>query len=379
MKSLRRYISTLTFLACGLSLQAAAPSVVSLDTGEQLIGEVLSKSTEKTLFLKSELLGELQLPRERVISIQAKANLAQSKSSPPAEKSKKPTAKPVSKPKLQTAEAERPAQNTEEPPSEIAESELSLKKQKATLEREIAKLQELKVVERFKSLKTPDDWSGNMRLGVNFSEGDTRWAQTYANIKLEIDPKRSANFYRFTGSYTYCQTENASGYEYKSTDKYSAEFVYRRTFWEKCFVQNALGYRADHIKGIDLEAQDTVGIGYRYKPSDKFDVLFGGGGGVEKLDANYEDTRSGLNPVLNVFQEATWKPLKRTSLVQKFNYYWNPEDSNQFNYVFTAALRLRLTDLLGLEFSYSKSFDNDVGDGSEQDDVQWRNALIIYF
>ena len=38
-----------------------------------------------------------------------------------------------------------------------------------------------------------------------------------------------------------------------------------------------------------------------------------------------------------------------------------------------------MTDLLGVEFSYNKSFDNDVGNGNAQDDTQWRNALVIYF
>jgi hypothetical protein len=47
--------------------------------------------------------------------------------------------------------------------------------------------------------------------------------------------------------------------------------------------------------------------------------------------------------------------------------------------VISAAIRVRLTDLLGLEFSYNKSFDNDVGDGDAQDDTQWRNALVVYF
>jgi putative salt-induced outer membrane protein YdiY len=249
----------------------------------------------------------------------------------------------------------------------------------AERDQEIAEMQELKLLERFKALKTPEDWSGNLRLGVNMSDGDSRWTQTYVDGKLEIDPKESDNFYRLTGSYTYRETEDSDGDAYKSTDKYSAEFIYRRTFLEDCFIQNALAYRADQIKEIDLEAQETIGVGYRYKPSDKFDLLFGGGGGFEQLNTGYEDTRAGLNALVNVFQEATWTPMKRTSFVQKFNYYWNPEDTEQFNYVFTASLRVRLSDLLGLEFSYSKSFDNDVGDGTEEDDVQWRNALIVYF
>ena len=51
----------------------AALSVVALDTGDQLIGEILPKSSPATLTLRSPLLGEIKVPRARVISIQAKA------------------------------------------------------------------------------------------------------------------------------------------------------------------------------------------------------------------------------------------------------------------------------------------------------------------
>lgn len=328
-----------SFALLGLTSIQAATSIVALDSGEQLIGEVLPESTEELLVFNSAVLGEIQLPRKRVLSIQPKAPVVSSK--PTAVASKPVAVEPV-------------------------------------LDEE-AIVEERRIIDTLQSFKAPDDWSGNLRFGINLSRGDRKWAESYAKGKLEIDPKKSSSFYRFTGSYTYRQTERANGTEYKSTDKYDAEFIYRRTFWDDWFLQNALGYRADQIKGIDREAQETVGIGYRYKPSDSFDILFGGGGGVEEFDADFEDTRSGLNPLANVFQEATWRPLKRTTLVQKFNYYWNPENSEQFNYVFTAAVRIRLTDLLGFEFSYNKSFDNDVGNGNAQDDTQWRNALVVYF
>lgn len=320
----------------------AAPSVVALDSGEQLIGEILPQSTDATLVLKSALLGEITLPRERVLSIQ-----------------------PMN---VETV-AETPA------PTQVAKLQPPVNPVIA----EEAIIEERKIIDTLKDFKAPDDWSGNVRFGVNLSKGDRRWTETYARGQLEIDPKQNSNFYRFSGSYTYRETERADGTEFKSTDKYDAEFIYRRTFQENWFVQNALGYRADQVKGIDRELQESIGIGYSYKPSDRFEVLLGGGGGVEEFEAEFEDTRTGLNPLVNVFQEATWRPLERTSLVQKFNYYWNPEDSEQFNYVFSAAIRLRLTDLLGFEVSYNKSYDNDVGDGNVRDDTQWRNALVVYF
>ncbi len=314
----------------------ATLSVVDLDTGEQLIGEILPQSSPVVVMLRSPLLGELKVPRARVISIRAKD-------------SKPLLVKPSSAAKGKPKKAEESAINEET------------------------------LLETLLDLKAPGYWSGNMRLGINLSQGDRKWQETYARGKLEIDPKQSPNFYRFSGSYTYRQTERANGDEYKSTDKYNAEFIYRRSFFENWFTQNALGYRADRVKGIDREVQVSAGIGYQYKPSNRFKFLLGGGAGVEELDANFGDSRADSSPFANIFQEATWRPFKRTSVVQKFSYYWNPKDSNQFNYVLTAAVRVRFTDLLGFEFSYNKSFDNDLGNSEAKDDAQWRNALVFYF
>jgi hypothetical protein len=92
----------------------------------------------------------------------------------------------------------------------------------------------------------------------------------------------------------------------------------------------------DQVKGIDRELQDTIGIGYKYQPTKKLELLLGGGGGVEDYQTTFDDTRAGVNQVLNIFQEFTWRPFSRTSFIQKFNYYWNPEASEQYNYVISA-------------------------------------------
>ena len=320
----------------------AALSVVALDTGDQLIGEILPRSSPATLILRSPILGEIKVPRARVISIKAKA------------------LKPLNGKTTTVAQGK---------PKYVEDSEV--KKESITEER--------KVIDKFLKFKAPSYWSGNMRLGMNLSQGNRKWKEAYTKGKLEIDPKQSSNFFRFSGSYTYRQTERTNGKEYKSTDKYDAEFIYRRSFFENWFTQNALGYRADRVKGIDREVQVSAGVGYEYKPSNRFKLIFGGGGGIEELKADFADAREGQFPLANIFQEATWRPLKRTSVLQKFSYYWDPEDSDQFNYVLTTAIRIRMTDLLGFEFSYNKSYDSDVGISNSKDDEQWRNALVLYF
>lgn len=358
---MNRLICLLCFLP-GALLARTVPSVVKLDSGEQLVGEVLPRSTDTLLVLRSQLLGEVEVPRARILLIE----------------SKEPVAKAAVAEAETRAEAETKVADGAKPGMENAgQREVALK---SDGEVQSNSDKHRRIVESLRELKAPEMWSGNLRFGINLSAGDRKWTESYARGKLEIKPERSPHFYRFAGSYTYRESERNSGETFKSTDRYDAEFTYRRNFGEGAwFFQNALGGRVDRIKGIKHEIQDTVGIGYQYEPSDSFEVLFGGGGGVEDLETTFEDTRSGFNTVVNVFQEATWRPIERTSLVQRFNYYWNPDDSDQFNYVLTAAVRVRLTDLLGFEFSFNKNFDNDVGDGNAKDDTQWRNALVVYF
>ena len=239
--------------------------------------------------------------------------------------------------------------------------------------------EERKIIDKFLKFKAPNYWSGNMRLGMNLSQGNRKWKEAYTRGKLEIDPKQSLTFTASLVRTAIVRPNEQMAQEFKSTDKYDAEFIYRRSFFENWFTQNALGYRADRFKGIDREVQVSAGIGYEYRPSNRLKLIFGGGGGIEELEADFEDARVGQYPLANIFQEATWRPLKRTSLIQKFNYYWDPEDSDQFNYVLIATIRIRLTDLLGFEFSYNKSYDSDVGITNSKDDEQWRNALVLYF
>ncbi|MGJ8651990.1 MAG: DUF481 domain-containing protein [Opitutaceae bacterium] len=341
---MKLYISTIfVLLGAAISL-SGAPQIVSLDSGERVVGELLPKSTDTIIYLQSGLLGEISIPRQRVVKIEHKPQPAVAK------------AKPKAEPEV-----------------------VSSKPQITLTTEEIDHIEERRVIDTLREIKAPETWNGDLRFGLNLSQGDRKWTETYLRGKLEIKHPRSSNYYRFDGSYTYRETERSNGSSYKSTDKYDGSFIYRRTLYDNWFAQNSVGYRVDQIKGIDREVQEAIGVGYNFIPNEEFELLFGGGGGVEDFRAEFEDTREGINPLLNVFQEATWKPWARTSFVQKFNYYWNPEVSEQFNYVMSAAIRFRLTDLVGLEFSYNKNFDNDIGNGNSKDDTQWRNALVVYF
>jgi hypothetical protein len=316
---------------------------VQLKSGERLLGEVLPESNEQTLHLRSKILGELKLPRTAIASIK-----------------ELPAPKPAAAPK--PAVATKPA-----PKIKVAEAES--KEQKSS-----------DILNLFKEFKTPASWSGNLRIGVNFSTGDRLWSENYARGQLSIQPKGGRNFYRFGSSYSYRKNEYSNGSTRVTNDKFDFSMLYRRSFSKGWFIQNSLGYRVDNVKGIDHEIKESIGGGYKFKLfKDKAEFDIGSGLGLEDFQASKsKDLRNGQNYIANVFQEFSWKINKRTTLSQKFNYYRNLHDSNLYDFNFSSALRTRLTDVFGLELSYRKDFDSDVG-GKQKDDTQWRSALVIFF
>ncbi|NCG08673.1 MAG: DUF481 domain-containing protein [Verrucomicrobia bacterium] len=355
-KSLSAHLALVALVALHPSMLAAATEEVRLKSGERLLGEVLPASNEQTLHLRSKILGDLKLPRNSVASIKELPG-----SNPPA--TPKPAVALVPTPKQPPAPA-KPAPASKPTVAE-AESEALVPKH---------------ILKYMKEFKTPPSWKGNLRLGLNINAGSSDWTERYARGQLSIQPKGSKHFYRFGGSYSFRENEYANGSTRVTSDKYDLSGLYRRSFSKGWFVQNALANRVDNIKGIDRETKFSLGAGYKFKAfKDKIEINVGSGIGLEDYQASKaSDLRNGQNYIGNIFQELTWKITKRATFSQKFNYFRNMSDAELYDYNFSAAFRTRLTDVFGLEFSYRKDYDSEVG-GKEKDDTQWRSAFVIYF
>lgn len=371
MKYLGKILAASLTVVSSFCMAESLKHSVLLDTGERLIGSIESSESQSVLILNSGLLGQVELPRDRIVSM----------------REIRPTLAPgVGKTEIVSSEASHnpikketslaPESELEKNPAvEVAKPEPALvDKTNAPKHEKLADW--FQVVREFRA---PDAWKGNLRFGLNFSSGDNKWSETSINGNLEVQNPGSKNFYRFRGHYSYRETENRAGETFKSVDRYDGNVTFRRRFADVWFLQNSVGARVDQRKGIDLEVQDVVGIGYKYKPSKSVELLIGGGGGVEKLEADFSVMSGNLEPVGNIFQEFTWKPWARTSFIQKLNYFWNTEDSEDYNYILSAAFRVRMTELLGFEFSYSENFDNFTDRGIQGEDIRWRNALVVYF
>ena len=325
---------------------------------------MLSKSTEETVFVHSTLFGELHIPRVRIKSILSQEFAASQMNNDAQQQG------------VEIAESslEEGAQDVPAHTASVGQSGISGDEVVAAEE-----LTEQRLFGFLGGLNTPDSWSGDLRMGFNISSGDSKWTETLIKGTLDIRPLDSSSLYRYAGAYTYRVNERENGEKFKSQDKYNAEFLYRYTFDNGWFVQNTANWRTDQLKGINRDLSDRVGLGYSFSPLPSIEYNLGGSGGIEDYESSGEDSRNGQNPSLSVFHEFKWTLMERTSLVHTYNYFWNPDNSEQYNFVVNLALRVRLTDLLGFEFSYNKDFDNDTGDGQNKDDTRWLNAMILFF
>ena len=350
---------------------AAATKEVQLKSGERLLGEVLPGSDAQTLHLRSKILGDLKLPRSSIASTKD-LPAPQAPATPKPVVAAKPAPPPKSAPAPKPVVAAKPAPAPAPKPAPTPEPSVAEAKPKERLHSLIWN--------NLKAFKTPPSWSGNLRLGLNINTGNSEWTEKYARGQLSIQPKGSKNFYRFGGSYSYRENEYSNGTTRVTSDKYDLSALYRRTFSNSWFLQSAIGYRVDNVKGIENETKYSLGGGYKFKFfKDKMEVNLGSGIGLEDYRAlNPADLRNGQNQIANVFQEFTWKLSKRSTFSQKFNYFRNIKDADLYDYNLSAAFRTRLTDVFGLELSYRKDFDSEVG-GNKKDDSQWRSAFVVYF
>jgi len=341
MRAIRATFAALLIGVLSAPELGAGAARVTLKSGERVIGEISARSDDETLVLDSALLGEVAIPRASIAAMES--------GDPPDRAASASTA----------AEKEPKRAKGPDPVGLLSAANLADTPLGAT---------------------TPESWSGHLRVGLNLSDGDRKWAQTFMRGRLRVDPEGSPNHYRLEGAYTFRENERPDGRTFKTTDKYDGTFLYRRSVSENWFVQNDLGVRADQIKGIDLEAQEQVGVGRRFAPADSVDFLLGAGGGAEYLEANFDPGMDGqIAPVVSAFQEFAWRPTRRTRLTQEFAYNTNATNADQYTFTFDASLRYRLTRMLGVELSYNREFDNAIDQRQEEEDILWRNALIVYF
>ena len=316
-----------------------------LNSGEILIGESESLITEDYYLIKSDILGEFSIPKDKVQSFTI----------------------------LKKIEAEAPEQLelVEASKNQLFEQSHKIKELEAQKTQLISEL-----YNKVKLIDAPKSWNGNFKLGMNLSFGDREYTHTYLRGNVKVRQEGSPHLFQLSGEYNFRETEQANGTQHISQDRHNVNFIYRWFFTQRWFFQNATSYRTDKLKGIDNELQNIVGYGYRTTFFDDLELLIGSGVGFQ--DRSIIGLAEESPFILNVFQELNWKPTKRVKFKQTLNFFQNPSEMDIYNYKITLGVKYRFTDLLGFEMRYFMDFDNGITENIKKD-TRFENALIFYF
>lgn len=337
---------TLTYLLFVSLLFSTTNLKLVLNSGEILIGESESLISDSNYRIKSDLLGEVSISKDKVKSFTI-LTTAKVKASESVE-TKTVSNDPLPKQTVASNAAEKDAQ-----PPIISD-----------------------LYGKVKLLNAPKSWSGNLRVGMNLSFGDREYTHTYLRGNLKIQEKNSPHLFRLSGEYNYRETVRSNGIQDVSVDRSHLNFTYRWFFSESWFFQNASNYRMDKLKGIDNELQNIIGYGYRKNFLNSLELLIGSGIGFK--DRSIVGIADESTMIINVFQELNWKPSKQIRLNQTLNFYQDPEKLDIYNYEFVLGFNYRFTDLLGFEIRYLMDFDNGITENVKEDS-RFQNALIFYF
>ena len=316
-----------------------------LNSGEILIGESKSLITEDYYLIKSDILGEMSIPKDKVQSFTI----------------------------LKKIETEAPEQLelAKASQNQLSDQSTEIKEVEASKTQLITEL-----YDKVKLIDAPKSWNGNLKLGMNLSFGDREYTHTYLRGNVKVQQEGSPHLFQLSGEYNFRETEQGDGTQNISEDRHHVNFIYRWFFSERWFFQNATSYRTDKLKGIDNELQNIVGYGYRTTFFDDLELLIGSGVGFQ--DRSIVGLAEESPVILNVFQELNWKPTKRVEFKQTLNFFQNPQEMDIYNYKITLGVNYRFTDLLGVEMRYFMDFDNGITENIKKD-TRFENALIFYF
>jgi putative salt-induced outer membrane protein YdiY len=211
-------------------------------------------------------------------------------------------------------------------------------------------------------------FKGSFEFGLNDQTG----RQSSINLALRADAEytRKANAYKLSWRYLYGRADGSIQSDHRDTT-----FRWRRQLNKDFFFQIEDSYANDRVKGIDLNLEQSAGLGYNAIKSEK-QVFIVGMGSTAQYREIY-GTESGTVALADLFEEYSYKISSRLNLkqdssaqyspVNRTNYtlvngHLTPTDSEATNYRvrFNVSLQGKFTDHISLNLRYEYEYDNTI-------------------
>lgn len=215
--------------------------------------------------------------------------------------------------------------------------------------------------------KTPP-WRGKIEFGFLQQTGRNDTVQ--ASLRADAEKLSGPDSYRFEGRILY-----ATQYQQTSSDRYDGLFRYRHELSQRVFSQAQTSYTKDRVKLIEHNAEESLGMGYKFIQRPRHEASIGGG-----MTAQYRSAQgieSGVTYLGEVFQDYSYKLTGRMTLLQDANLTYSPEtrsrltstpqgfvqtDDSATNYRlrFNAALQGKMSERISLNLRFEYEFDNAI-------------------
>lgn len=211
-------------------------------------------------------------------------------------------------------------------------------------------------------------WRCKLEFGFQFQSG---WVSvSNYTARAEAEHSSDKNNYRLNGRYLYSESNQVL-----ISNRRDANFRFRHEFSERIFGQALSSYSDDEITGIDLNAEQNIGLGYKILPKGRQTASIGAGVTVQYREA--ESVEQGIAYLGELFQDYAYQINSRIALLQSLNALYSPDGrsrTNPTNIVTTpfenqaanikllinSTLEGKLTERFTLNLRFEYEYDNSI-------------------
>ena len=306
---MRSYVRVaIVFFAC-LSMQwiEAVEVRISLRNGDVLRGRLISEGD--VVLIEHAILGDVEIPKRSVRSI-IRPNENRNEGDPP-----------------------------EEPENEESQASKPWKKD-------------------FLRAISFANWSRQIEFGMNLQSG--RRDKFDYNARFNVRRRIEKNDFRFEARRYFGESDQG-----KTSDRLYSNFRWRRDLSPGVFYQTDTLYSSDAIKEIDVNLEQTLGLGYRLLNQKTLKVSTGAGLSGRYREDNVDNGNT--NYLLDVFQDLDYRLGSRLRLTQEFRIALPPDERSEYEYEFQAGIVSKVTDSLHLSIRYQLEYDRSLPEDRRED------------
>tara|TARA_B100000900_G_scaffold384486_1_gene373345 strand:- start:588 stop:1493 length:906 start_codon:yes stop_codon:yes gene_type:complete len=203
-----------------------------------------------------------------------------------------------------------------------------------------------------------ENWSRQFEFGMNLQSG--RRDKLDYNARFNVRRRIEKNDFRFEARRYFGESDRG-----KTTDRLYSNLRWRRDLSPGVFYQTDTLYSSDAIKEIDINLEQTLGLGYRLLNQKALKVSTGAGLSGRYREDNVDNGNT--NYLFDVFQDLDYRLGSRLRFTQEFRIALPPDERSEYEYEFQAGIVSKVTDSLHLSIRYQLEYDRSLPEDRRED------------